>query len=107
MALRIKVAVLLLASLPVLGGCTTAAITIVDEAMSGLTGKECRLNHVFRDDREICYQAVSLPQGPRVFCYRTLGRVDCYREPNPLDGNEFKVEPQPPIGGLPAFGTGS
>ena len=66
-----------------------------------------RLNHVFRDDREICYEAVSLPQGPRVFCYRTLGGIDCYRELNPRDGNEFKVEPQPPSGGLPPFGMGS
>ena len=97
----------LLGCLPLLGGCGAAAVTMIDETMSSFTGKECRVRHVFNDDKAICYEAVSLPQGPRVFCYRTLGSIDCYREPNPLIGDAFKIEPQPPIGGLPPFGVGS
>ena len=97
----------LLVSASLLGGCGVAAVTMIDETMSSFTGKECRVRHVFQDDKAICYEAVGLPEGPRVYCYRTLGGIDCYREPNPLGGAEFKVEPKGPLGGLPPFGVGS
>ena len=97
----------LLLMMPGLGGCGVAAVTMIDETMSSFTGKECRVRHVFDDAKAVCYEAVSLPEGPRVYCYRTLGGIDCYRTPNPLDGRKFEVEPKPPIGGLPPFGVGS
>ena len=92
---------------PLLGGCGVAAVTMLDETMSSFTGKECRVKHAFQDDKALCYQAVALPEGPRVYCYKTLGGIDCYREPNPLAGTAFQAEPQKPLGGLPPFGAGS
>jgi len=99
--------VVLLVSALLFGGCGAVAVAMIDETISSFTGKECRLRHVFQDDKAIFYQAVALPEGPRVYCYRTLGGTDCYRDPNPLGGTEFKVEPKPPLGGLPPFGVGS
>ena len=104
---KLRLVAILMGFAPMLGGCGIAAVTVIDETMSSFTGQECRVRHVFQDDKAICYEAVSLPEGPRVYCYRTLGGVDCYREPNPLGDAEFKIEPKPPLGGLPPFGVGS
>ena len=107
MTSKIRFVLVLTLVAPLLGGCGIAAVTAIDETMSSFTGKECRVRHVFQDDRAICYEAVALPQGPRVYCYKTLGGVDCYREPNPLAGAEFQSEPKKPLGGIPPFGAGS
>ncbi len=78
-----------------LAGCGTAAVAIVDEKVSKWTASDCSANRFFTGG-PYCREAPVEPgPQPALYCYRTLGTVDCYSQPDPwgYDGNERVVRP--------------
>ena len=72
------IALVLCAPVLGLGGCTTAAITMVDEAASGITGQDCSVRYLLAATTGFCKDHARVPDGPPVYCHRTLGAVECY-----------------------------
>jgi len=80
----------LFGSLFFLAGCTTAAIAVIDEKMSQLTEKDCTsVNIVFGDG--YCKEKTRPINQEPVYCYRTLGGIDCYAEKDPYAGPSGRV----------------
>ncbi len=71
--------------------------TLTDHLVSFSTGKNCstirrNLGQTYCEEDEI-----TVPE--EIYCYRTLGKVNCYAEPNPFD-NRVKA-----VGHIPAGAT--
>ncbi len=73
---------ILMMAASVLGGCTSAAIGVIDAKMSQITKQECSSANVLFGD-SYCAPKVELAKQEEIHCYRTLGSVDCYRDENP------------------------
>lgn len=56
--------------------------TATDHVMSLSTGKDCSTIRA-KDEGQYCVSRNLPIQRPDVYCYRTLGQVSCYREPDP------------------------
>ena len=81
-------------------GCETVMVNLVDNALSSATDRECSVSGMFRGD-VLCQPAapVITVGEPPLFCYRTLGTVDCYAETDPYKATKGLVNrPRPPIG---------
>ena len=84
-------------------GCTvvaesvagSAALAIVDKAVSDYAGKECRLAALITTG-SICKAVAAASQPDPVYCFRTLGAVDCYREPDPYTAQPLPGLQRPP-----------
>ena len=69
----------------------TACGSVSDTAVSQSLGLDCDLSRLLGD--EAMCRSVTAPKHPsKVFCYRTLGSIDCYREPNPEGGLALRPE---------------
>jgi hypothetical protein len=66
-------------------------VTLVNEAASSLTGKQCEVQNAFKE-KPFCDEFVP-PPSPVVHCFRTLGSVNCYNEPNPFAAGRFTNQP--------------
>ena len=76
--------------LSVTTGCTTAAVAVIDEKMSQLTGEECTtVNIMFGEDYCRARQR-EIKQDP-VYCYRSLGGVNCYSQKEPYAAPSDRV----------------
>lgn len=78
------------------GGCTLAAVAVIDQldvAVSKIAQSDCELVRLAHGV-PICSEEET-QEAPRVFCYRRLGAVDCYRSRNPED--EPIVSPSPDV----------
>ncbi len=90
---------MLVAAVIGLGGCTLAAVAIVDNALSNAMGQECMLARAFKET-SICRDAFTPPVPPDVYCYRTLGGVDCYATADPYGRERMGHSAAPqPLGG--------
>ena len=82
---RFAAALLLTLSASALGGClmvATSAIELVDETASLRLDMDCAVTHIFI--AEPWCRSRTVPNNiPPVYCYRTLGGVDCYAEEDP------------------------
>ncbi|MCQ8241315.1 hypothetical protein [Rhizosaccharibacter radicis] len=94
---------------PGLGGCVPATIfpltaglgtdvavfhrTLPDLAYSAITGKDCSLVRLDRD-QSYC-KPVEPPVPPQPFCTRSLGRIDCWAEPALLADHPAQVAQGP------------
>jgi hypothetical protein len=56
--------------------------TASDHIVSLSTGKDCSTIRA-KDEGQYCVSKNPPIQRPDVYCYRTLGQVSCYREPDP------------------------
>ncbi|MBF0268379.1 MAG: hypothetical protein HQL44_07285 [Alphaproteobacteria bacterium] len=56
--------------------------TATDHVASLATGKDCSTIRA-KDEGQFCVSRNPPIQRPDVYCYRTLGQVSCYREPDP------------------------
>lgn len=56
--------------------------TATDHIVSMGTGKDCSTIRA-KDEGQYCVSKNPPIQRPDVYCYRTLGQVSCYREPDP------------------------
>jgi hypothetical protein len=86
---RFAAALLLTLSASALGGCVmvptilvTSAIELVDKTASIRLGMDCAATHIFIGD-PYCRSNTVPNNIPPVYCYRTLGGVDCYAEEDP------------------------
>ncbi len=94
---------LIAALLLLTAGCTvvaesvagSAALAIVDKAVSDYAGKECRLAALITTG-SICKAVAAASQPDPVYCFRTLGAVDCYREPDPYAAQPLPGLQRPP-----------
>ncbi len=94
---------LIAALLLLTAGCTvvaetvagSAALAIVDKAVSDYAGKECRLAALITTG-SICKTVAAASQPDPVYCFRTLGAVDCYREPDPYTAQPMPGLQRPP-----------
>jgi hypothetical protein len=72
--------------------------TLVDHAVSLVTGKDCSL---VRKEQGLtyCREDEVTPPDSILYCYHTLGEVTCYDRPNPYGGRQQRIgsEPPPPI----------
>ena len=81
-------------------GCENVMVNMADNVLSSATGRECSVSRLFR---EVVLCRPEAPEvaarEPTLFCYRTLGTVDCYAEVDPYKATKGLVnQPRPPIG---------
>jgi hypothetical protein len=71
---------------------TTAVVTgkpLSDYVVSVASGKNCS---TVRVNAGLTYcEEDEVNAAPKVWCYRTIGRVSCYDRPDPYDGKQRKV----------------
>ena len=70
-----------------LGGCTSLALETAEAKLSQLTDSECSYSHVLVGEAYCRERTVARAQEP-LYCFNTLGGVDCYAEPDP-----YKINP--------------
>lgn len=83
---------LLMAAALTSGGCTVAAVAVMDqldETVSKVAQADCELIR-FVHGMDICRNyaeaiAAGKVPAPNVYCYRRLGKVDCYAAQDPHD----------------------
>lgn len=63
--------------------------TVTDHIVSFSSGKNCSTIRVGRGQSYCVEDEVNVQ--PRVFCYRTLGSVSCYKNPDPYNGGQSAV----------------
>lgn len=70
---------------------------VTDHIASAATGLDCRSLNITQKQGEYC-QAYRDPEAAALaaqqnypFCYRTIGLVTCYDQPDPYQNNEFPV----------------
>ena len=64
--------------------------TITDHAISLISGKDCSTVRT-EQGRSFCKEDEVNPE-PNVYCFQTIGGIDCYREPvDPYDGRKEQV----------------
>ena len=67
---------------------TSVVTAVVDRTVSDYEGSECRLAELIRTGT-MCKVAEAPPAPPPpVYCFKTLGRTDCYSHPDPYDLEE-------------------
>ncbi len=79
-----------LLALLLLGGCT-ASMAVIDDAMSEVNGGgNCSFSRLLRGQTACAPPAetVSEANKERVYCYQTLGGVDCYEKQDPFAKSE-------------------
>lgn len=99
---------LLAALLFATAGCTgvaetvvgSAALALVDKAVSNYVGVECRMANLLTTG-SICKTAAATRVTAPVYCYRTLGTVDCYPETDPFAAPSLPGLERPPAVTLP------
>ena len=104
---------LLAALLSATAGCTmvaetvvgSVAVAVVDRVVSSYAGKECRVADLITTGT-ICKTAARSVAAP-VYCYRTLGGVDCYAEPDPFAAPSLPGLERPPAAPPPPRPAGS
>jgi len=65
-------------------GCTTAAVAVIDEKISQMTDKDCTSVNIMLGESYCRDKARQIKQEP-VYCYKTLGGVDCYAVKDPYE----------------------
>ena len=67
--------------------------TMTDKALSWALDKNCSIFQIARGEQ---YCQKSGPDIPEQYCYRTLGSITCYAEPDPQASPEVAVFAKPP-----------
>ncbi len=75
---------ILLAVLVVLSGCATEAAKSIDGTVSEYMGLTCSSQNIAVGEDYCTRPGPDLVQ-EKIHCYKSLGKVDCYREPNPYE----------------------
>jgi hypothetical protein len=76
--------------------CTSLAVETLDSKFSQITDADCSYAHVLVGDAYCRSHTVEKPKEP-VYCFRSLGNVDCYAEADPYKINPSgrALQPQP------------
>lgn len=78
-------AVLAAAALFSLTGCGAAVVAALDTAMSDATKSDCSISRVLRSE-PLCKADALPPPEEKLYCYRTIGTINCYRSEDPNAG---------------------
>lgn len=98
--MALKKALFMVAVAGFLSGCETAVVAVLDKSLSNATGQECSLARAFGGG-DWCHgvQPEEADANASLYCYQTLGTVDCYNEADPYDpGKARATEPPRPLG---------
>lgn len=74
---------------------TSTRKTLVDHAVSGLTGKDCSIVS-FSESGDYCPEKVVVDRSD-VYCYRTLADVECHHIPDPYRNGDRALASPPPV----------
>ncbi len=93
---------LLIALLP--GGCLPASTFVspgmiaLDETVSRKFEKDCSMWNLVGDDATYCRERLVPNTRPVVYCFKTLGGVECHNKPDPYDvASANRFNPQQPL----------
>ncbi|MEH6403088.1 MAG: hypothetical protein V7750_06930 [Sneathiella sp.] len=96
--MRFLIVGFLLSILLGMSGCTTAAVAVIDEKISQMTDQDCTTVNIMLGE-SYCRDKDRAIKQEQVYCYRSLGGVDCYREKNPYDTDKSpRVQPYTVLG---------
>jgi len=77
------------ASFYVLSAATSSFINSdklpTDHLAEAITGLDCSTVRMINDNGPLCRRENPIVIEPPLYCYRTLGSIDCYREPDPFN----------------------
>ena len=76
---------------------------VTDHAASYFTGQDCSILYAVNDEEycqdedakaaeELAAREAAEAQQAQSYCYRTLGKISCYREPDPLASGYARVQ---------------
>ncbi len=74
----------MLAFLVILSGCATEAAKSIDGTVSEYMGLNCSSQNLAVGESYCTRPGPDLVQ-EKIHCYKSLGTVDCYKEPNPYE----------------------
>ncbi|MDF2366602.1 hypothetical protein [Sneathiella sp.] len=63
-------------------GCSSDVFKAVDKKVAGIFGDSCSFTNLSSGD-DFCPTKKEIFIQPPLYCYKTLGSVNCYREENP------------------------
>lgn len=63
-------------------GCSSDIFKTVDKNVAGIFGDSCSFTNLSSGD-DFCPSKKEIFVQPPLYCYKTLGSVNCYREENP------------------------
>ncbi len=96
--LRLFTVGLLLALMSLTSGCTTAAVAVIDEKISQMTEKECTTVNIMLGE-DYCRDKKRHIKQEQVYCYKTLGGIDCYATKDPYaSGTSERVQEASALG---------
>ena len=72
----------LLAATIAIGGCSSDVFKTVDKKVAGIFGDSCSFTNLSSGD-DFCPTKREIFVQPPLYCYKTLGGVNCYNEENP------------------------
>ena len=75
---------LLFAAALMTSGCSSDVFKKVDQKVAGLFGESCSFTNL-SSGNDFCMTEQEVHVQPEVYCYRTLGSVNCYAEENPYN----------------------
>ncbi|SLN25401.1 hypothetical protein [Oceanibacterium hippocampi] len=88
-------AALLAMTAMLLAGCTSAAIAVIDEKISSIVDMDCTSVGLILNGSYCRSRDSDVAAAAPVYCYRTLGRIDCYAsEAEEGSGTSPRVAPK-------------
>lgn len=88
-------------SLLATSGCTTAAVAVLDEKVSQMMDQDCTTLNIMLGD-SYCREKRKAIKQEEVYCYRTLGGVDCYDKKTPYTEQSPRVRDVSELGSMGA-----
>lgn len=82
-----------------LTGCGAAAVRLVEDAAEAVTDDDCSVSRALSGDGALCEAREIPPEPDPVYCFQTIGQVDCYAVPDAMgETNQRAPRPSQPIG---------
>src|SRR5690606_26559032 len=84
-----------------MGGCSRDMAKSADRNVADVSGEACSFVHLSRGET-FCLgvEGETFVQAP-LYCYRSLGNVDCYNEPNPYPNEQSsRIRKVPPLASM-------
>ncbi len=102
----------ILGILLITGGCAQLAASVVnqvavatvDQKVSDILERDCN-SYRFVRGGDYCEEQAFVDPGPQVYCYKTLGGVDCHEKPDPYKVSKHGRTNQPKELATPSYKT--
>lgn len=80
--MRAMTIMVLIGAAVTISGCSSDIFKTVDKNVAGIFGDSCSFTNLSSGD-DFCPSKKETFVQPPLYCYKTLGSVNCYREENP------------------------